>query len=169
MNTLEPRREFLKDCARLGLVCASGCGMAATLSAGDTKPANATKLLPLRSRSYCGLECENCPLLKASVANDVPAKKDIHEKWKWKEKYGIEFDAEKVFCFGCKPDGKPRSVAVAACTTRACATDRGLESCLQCKRLAACDKELWRNWPQFQKQSVQLQQEYVSAGVFTLV
>jgi hypothetical protein len=141
----------------------------ATALAGEATKSTA-KLPPLRARAYCGLVCDdNCPLYKASVTNDPAAKKSTFEKWQWRETYGVEFDAAKVFCFGCKPDGKPRGLNVSACDTRACATDRGLESCLQCQRLAKCDKKLWKTWPKFHQQMQALQQEYVAAGTFTLV
>lgn len=38
------------------------------------------------------------------------------------------------------------------------------ESCLQCGKLAGCDKELWVKWPDFKKQIDKLQQDYVAAG-----
>jgi hypothetical protein len=173
MNSPLPRREFLKRCGQLGVGCACGCGLATALPAEDAKPAPpaaAPKLPALRTRAYCGLTCDDhCPLFKASVADDAAAKKKVFEEWHWREKFGVEFDAARVFCFGCKPDGKPRSISVSACTTRACSTDRGLESCLQCQRLAACDKSLWKEWPDFRKQMLELQRTYVAAGTFTLV
>jgi hypothetical protein len=173
MNAAPSRREFLKRSGQLGFACACGCGFPTRLSAEDVlaaESAPATKLPPLRSRAYCGLICtDRCPLRKATATNDTAAKKVVFEKWRWREKYGVEFEADKVFCHGCKPDGKPRAISVSACTVRACTTDRGLESCLQCHRLASCDKELWKNSPSFRQCMEKLQQDYVAAGDFTLV
>jgi hypothetical protein len=172
MNATFNRREFLSRTTGFGLACACGCSLALVADAEEpaSKSAPGPSTRPLRSRAYCGLICnDRCPLRKATVAEDATAKKAVFEKWKWHEKFGVEFDPAKVFCYGCKPDGKPRSIAMNACTVRSCATDRGLESCLQCTRLAECDKDLWQNSPDFRKRMQKVQAEYVTAGVFTLV
>ena len=53
----------------------------------------------------------------------------------------MEFDPDQVFCYGCKAPGKPVNVAHAHCTVLKCSVARGLESCLQCNKLADCDKD----------------------------
>jgi hypothetical protein len=169
MHPSVPRREFLKLLGQLGTACV-GCALVANVSAAETAPgAPAKKLPPLKDRAYCGLVCnDQCEMFKATRTNDPAAKKAVYEKWKWKEKFGVEFDPEKVFCHGCKAPGKPQNVAHARCTALKCSVERGFESCLQCRKLAACDKELWKNWPDFWKQIQQLQQKYVAAGEVTL-
>jgi hypothetical protein len=166
------RRDFLKNCGQLGLACTAACGLHSVASAADqgTAPVAPPKLPELHTRAYCGLICDDsCQLFRATRTNDAAAKRKVYDEWGWKTKFGMEFDPEKVFCYGCKSPGKPRSPAKAKCTVRACAIDRDLDCCIACKRLAACDKELWKNYADFKKQMVALQQPYVAAGAVTLI
>lgn len=110
----------------------------------------------------------SCPLFKATAENDTQKKKEIFEKRGWKEKFGTDFDPSVVFCFGCKPGDKPLNVREVACTVRKCTIERGLESCIQCQKIAGCEKELWSNFPKFKKQVEKWQAEYVAAGLITL-
>jgi hypothetical protein len=162
-----PRRAFLKLCGQLGVACCCGCGFA--LAANETKP-DAPKLSGLKSRAYCGLVCnDRCPLFKATVANDPAAKEKVYQEWGWKQKYGVEFDPAVVFCHGCKPGDQPLNLSESKCTVRKCSRERNLDSCLQCRKLAGCDKDLWTNWPKFKEQMDKLQQQYVAAGAVELV
>ena len=54
--------------------------------------------------NYCGYTCpEDCKFLVASVKNDLVLKKEAYEIWEMKERFGVvEFEADKIFCFGCK-------------------------------------------------------------------
>ncbi len=162
-----PRREFLKRLGQLGAACA-GCALAARLSADDTPSGAAAVSKPpeLKTRAYCGLICGDwCELWKATRSGDPAAKRAVYEKWKWKEQFGIEFDPAQVFCHGCKAPGQPVNIAQARCTVLKCSVERGFDSCLQCQRLAACAKDLWKNYPDFRKQMLKLQQDYVAQGV----
>jgi hypothetical protein len=166
-----PRREFLKRLSQLGVTCACGA-LVARLGAEDAPaaaPAAARTLPSLKARAYCGLICGDwCELLKATNANDPAAKRAVYEKWKWREKFGVEFDPDRVFCHGCKAPGKPVNVAHARCTVLKCSVERRFDSCLQCRKLAECDKELWKNYPDFHKQMVALQQTYAATEGFPL-
>lgn len=110
----------------------------------------------------------SCPLYKATVENDTAKKREIFEKRGWKERFGVDFDPANVFCHGCKPVDKPLNVRELACTARKCTMERGLESCIQCNRIANCDMELWTNFPKFKKQVQKWQTEYVAAGLVKL-
>jgi hypothetical protein len=157
-----PRRAFLKLFGQLGVACCCSCRLAR--AADEAKPKGGT-LPDLKSRAHCGLLCnDRCPLFKATVANDTAAKEKIFREWGWQEKYGMEFDAAKVFCHGCKPGDRPLNISESRCTVRACSRERGLESCLQCRQLAACDKDLWKSWPKLKQQAEKWQQEYLAAG-----
>jgi hypothetical protein len=166
------RREFLRLCGQFGVACACGC-VAVRLAAEEAKPAPpaAPKKLPeLKTRAYCGLICGDwCELWKATQANDAAAKEKVYQQWKWKEKFGVEFTPEQVFCHGCKAPGKPENVAHARCTVLKCSVERGLDSCLQCRKLADCAKDLWKNYPDFRKQMVKLQQDYAATEGFRLI
>jgi hypothetical protein len=162
-----PRREFFKRLGQFGVACA-GCALAYRLgaesAAGPGVPAAAPKLTSLKTRAYCGLICGDwCQLFTATKTGDPAAKRAVYDSWKWKEKFGVEFDPHQVFCHGCKAPGKPVNVAHARCTVLKCSAGRRFDSCLQCRRLAECDQELWKNYPDFRQQMLKLQQEYVSA------
>ena len=99
-----PRREFLKLLSQFGAACACG-GMAVRLAADQAKPGG-PKLPDLKTRAYCGLICDDsCPLFKATRTNDAAAKEKVYTEWKWKEKFGVEFNPDQVFCHGCKAPG----------------------------------------------------------------
>ena len=162
-----PRRAFLKWFGQLGVACCCSCDLAR--AADEAKP-KAGKLPELKSRAHCGILCnDRCQLFKATVASDAAAKEKIFREWDWQEKFGMEFDAAKVFCHGCKPGNRPLNISESRCTVRACSRERSLESCLQCRRLAACDKDLWKTWPKLKQQAEKWQQEYLAAGAIQLI
>ena len=98
--------------------------------------------------SYCGIPCVKvCPLYKATQENDVEMKKILYERQEMKKKFGLDFDPDKVFCHTCKPGDKPKKVGMDTCPVRQCALANGVESCVQCANLDACDKEYWKKWP----------------------
>jgi len=60
----------------------------------------------LKSLTYCGYKCTlECTLYRATIENNNEMKKKAFEEFKWNEKFGVDFDADKVFCFGYKPKG----------------------------------------------------------------
>ena len=107
--------------------------------------------------TYCCYECkpEQCPLLKASLANDLQVKQEFAAKWR--EKYGREFTAEEVFCFGCKVEPARQGYAVRSCDVRACVLEKKLVSCAHCRELADCKRALWLNYPDFRKAVLEIQ------------
>jgi hypothetical protein len=162
------RREFLRLCGQFGVGLACGCA-ATELSAEETKPTAPKKLPELKTRAYCGLICgKGCELWNATLTENTVAKEKIYKESKWKEKYGVEFKADVVFCHGCKAPGKPTNVAHKACTVLKCNLEHGFESCLQCQKLAGCDKTLWKDFPKFKEQMIKLQQRYVATEGFKL-
>jgi hypothetical protein len=134
MEAKQSRRRFLNHCLQFGGAC---CALLAW-----------NRNLPASKLSCCGVPCAQvCELYKATLENDEKLKKLIYEKWEWKKKFGIDYDPEKVFCYTCKPGDKPKKVGMDVCVIRSCVMANGMESCVQCKNLAACDKEYWKNWP----------------------
>ena len=112
--------------------------------------------------NYCGYTCpKDCVVLEASVKNDVELKKKAYETWEMKERFGVaEFDAEKIFCFGCKTTDKPVGIRLQKCDVRNCAIDKKLDSCIECKELSACEKDLWKKFPDFKNAVIKMQSEY---------
>lgn len=158
MNKLSNRRMFLRTSAT---ACAGFC-----LLAGSNLKAMSALLLSddeidPKALNYCGHTCtDECNFRKATLQNDVELKKQAYADWHIKEQYNIDFDAENTFCNGCKTTDKPVGVAPANCTVRACAIEKGFDSCVQCNNLKNCDKNLWNRFPDFKKMVIEMQQKY---------
>jgi hypothetical protein len=162
MKTELKRREFVTTCFKAGVACCA-IGYGNSLQAQDPAKQEVKKPDP-KSLNYCGFKCTTeCTLYKASLENNVELKKKAYAEFKIKEKYGIDFDPDKIFCFGCKEKNKPLSVIVSPCTVRKCAIEKGYECCIECNGLAACDKELWKSFPQFKENVIKMQKIYQGA------
>ncbi|HSQ35289.1 MAG TPA: DUF3795 domain-containing protein [Candidatus Binatia bacterium] len=151
METKQNRRHFLKTCAKSGAAC---CVLMAwnrnlpAMEGPEEKQEQKLKPIDFSKLSYCGVPCAQvCELYKATLENNVGMKKILHERQEMKEKFGLEFDPEKVFCHTCKPGDKPKKVGMDTCVIRICAMANNMESCVQCKNLFACDQEYWKKWP----------------------
>jgi len=164
MESQKSRRHFLGQAAKLGVACCVLSGWNLNLSAVERlqiETSQETKPLDLAPYSFCGIPCaQACPLHKATVNDDLKLKALIYEKWEWKKKFGIEYDPAKVFCYSCKPGEKPLKVGMAECEVRKCGTANGVESCIQCNNLAACDKKYWKTWPEQHTMVKKLQARY---------
>ncbi len=175
MSAKHSRREFLEYGAKAGAVfCALSVWsrIASAQESAPEKPARELKPLDLKTLSYCGIPrayCERqCELFKATRDDDGKLKKDVYDQWGMKKKFGVEFDPDKIFCYGCKPGDKPLKVGMAECPVRACPRTNGLESCVQCLGLAACDKAYWKEWPNVFDLAKKLQARYKSQPGATL-
>ena len=158
------RRDFLQRSSKISL---AGCAIlmggintmkgASFLLAGDEIP-NPAELC------YCGYKCpEDCKLKMASVENNDSLKRVAYGEWKIKERHGIDFDPDKVICFGCKTKDKPMGIVLQNCTVRACAIEKNLECCIACKELKECKKELWDRFPDFKKYVIEIQGKYLAS------
>jgi len=154
MKTEFKRRDFISTCFKAGAAC---CAVAycPALAAQDGKP-------DPKNHEYCGYKCPaDCTLKKATLENNVELKKKAYAEFKFKEKYNVDFDPDKVFCYGCKSAGnKPVSIPVNACTVRKCVMEKKYDACIQCPDLAKCDKELWSRFPKFRDQVIEMQKKY---------
>ena len=153
------RRDFINTCFRAGV---TGCALAYGVKLTGQYAASDQDVRPdPKKLEYCGYKCPaDCPLKKGTLENNSELKKKAYTDFKFKEKYGIEFAPEKVFCYGCKVKDKPLSLPVKACTVRSCVIAKGLDCCIQCDGLVKCDKELWTLWPQLKESVVNLQKKY---------
>lgn len=114
--------------------------------------------------NYCGYICpKDCQFLEASIKNDKELKKKAYEIWKIKEKYNIDFDPKTIFCFGCKNEDKPAGIVMINCTVRACAIDKELDACIECKELKTCEKDIWTRFPDFHKKIIEMQKSWVES------
>lgn len=149
------RRDFLKNTSTAGLACGFACLCPMALSANENNDIPDPEKL-----NYCGYKCpKECPMKLAGLSNDIEKKKAAYEMWHIKDRYGLEFDADTVFCNGCKTD-QALGVAVDNCTVRKCAVEKGVNGCIECDTLPTCDKSLWKTFPEFHKQVIGMQKNY---------
>ncbi len=156
------RRNFVAACLKAGAAC---CTIAYCPAMNAMDPVNNQDKKPdPKKLEFCGYTCPaDCTLKKGTMENNTELKKKAYAEFKFKEKYGIDFDPDKVFCYGCKSAGsKPASMPVKACTVRKCVIEKGYECCIQCESLAKCDKELWSNLPKFRDAVIEMQKKYRS-------
>jgi hypothetical protein len=113
---------------------------------------------------YCGYKCpDDCRFLKASLENNAEMKKEAYETWKIKERFGVEFDADKIYCYGCKNEDKPEGIILKNCSVRQCAIEKELNCCIECDELTSCNKDLWDRFPDFKKAVIEMQKKYREA------
>jgi hypothetical protein len=159
MKTELKRRDFLSKCLKAG---AAGCAFlyGNKLFAQETVK---LKKSDLKNLTYCGFTCnEQCTLYKATIENSMELKMKAFKEFKWKEKFNVDFDADKIFCYGCKPKDKPLSINVNVCTVRKCAIEKGHDVCIECTELTGCEKELWKNYPKFKQNIIEAQKKYLN-------
>lgn len=157
MKTDLSRRSFISQGSR---ACISCClmmrGSRLMATAGPDKNIPDPKEL-----TYCGYKCTpECPLLKATLDNDIDLKRKTFEEWGIEDKHGIEFDAEVYFCHGCKNEDQPKGFPVQHCSIIPCAQGKGFDCCIQCKELSECSQVLWETYPDHRKYVLDLQKTY---------
>jgi hypothetical protein len=119
------------------------------------------KKIEPKDLNYCGYTCpKDCKFLEATLKNDVELKREAYKIWKIEERFGVEFDPEHAICYGCKTLDKPEGIVLQRCDVRTCVREKELECCIECDELAGCDKDLWRRFPKFKEQVVELQKRY---------
>lgn len=157
-DTTIDRRAFVSTSARVG---ASVCGLCMCSRLPVFAGAGEDERIDLTRLDFCGYQCpSDCVFLQATLTDDDGLKRRAWKTWEIEARFGLEFDPEQAFCYGCKAFGKPRGLVQTRCTVRRCAIDRGLESCVDCDDLADCDRELWRRFPEFKQQVVEMQRRY---------
>ena len=87
--------------------------------------------------AYCGLDCAGCEAYLTTQANDEAAKQKLLEKWR------VEFDAPDmtmaaVTCDGCTGTERLGGYCQ-ACAVRACAVEKGVETCAHCADYETCE------------------------------
>jgi hypothetical protein len=153
-----PRRDFIR---RTSVSCLGGCLLLSGKGAVAALLQD-SKLIDPGNLCYCGYKCpDDCQFLLASQKNDPRLKMAAFNEWGLKKRYGLKFDADKIFCFGCKTEERPEGQVQKCCTVRRCAIEKGFQACIQCDRLNTCDKELWKRYPQFHHAVIQMQIKYL--------
>lgn len=85
----------------------------------------------------CGLLCSACEAFLATEADDSAEIEAIAERWS--ATYGRAVSADAVWCTGCVGPDPRKCGHTEECEIRACALERGLESCADCYHFA-CDR-----------------------------
>ncbi|HPR31804.1 MAG TPA: DUF3795 domain-containing protein [Prolixibacteraceae bacterium] len=158
------RRSFLKQSAFAGF---TGCALllasrfhpafAGFSDTGEDGVPDPAKL------NYCGYQCPaDCLFLKATRENDTSLKKKVYTDWQIGERYGADFDPEKIFCWGCKTSDKVPGIVVEKCTVRQCTLEKEHQCCIECNELKSCNKDLWQRFPEFYQSVIRMQEKYLS-------
>lgn len=86
--------------------------------------------------AYCGLVCTDCPSLIATRANDLEALQKVADMAK-KDWGMLDVTPDMVRCTGCKGEGV-RIGYCNECAVRACASQKGVETCGHCAEFETC-------------------------------
>ena len=85
--------------------------------------------------AYCGLECDSCLILLATLEQDKSQQQAMKEKIaeKCSALYGISLNPEEITgCDGCRSNTGRIFSGCLRCEIRSCAIERNLESCAYC-------------------------------------
>jgi predicted nucleic acid binding AN1-type Zn finger protein len=88
--------------------------------------------------AYCGLDCIQCPAYVATQADDREALEKTAAMWR--EQFNSPYiTADSIICDGCMQDGRLSGYCT-ICEIRACALERGMETCALCAEYEGCGK-----------------------------
>ena len=161
MKTKFSRRNFLIKSSEFSIACCA-FAICPKLSAMGGFLLKDGEVPDPKKLNYCGYTCPpDCQMHKATLENDIDLKKEAYKLWRIEEKYGVEFDPEQVFCYGCKTSNKPLGIVVEKCPVRHCAIEKGYDCCIQCNELTDCELELWKAFPDFYKSVIEMQKKYL--------
>jgi hypothetical protein len=91
-----------------------------------------------RMIAYCGLDCGQCPAYVATQADDHEALERTAAMWR--EQFNSPYiTADNIVCDGCMQDAR-LSGYCSMCEIRACALERGVETCASCAEYDGCSK-----------------------------
>jgi hypothetical protein len=156
------RRDFLTGSARACVALCGACICSRFPALAEGEAAAGEQKIPVPAElNYCGYKCPpDCKFLKATLENDVELKKEAWKLWKIEERFHVPFDPDKAICYGCKTKDKPLGIVLQRCDVRACAQEKKLDCCIECEGLTACDRDLWRRFPKFKEQVIEMQERY---------
>ncbi|MBU2470634.1 MAG: DUF3795 domain-containing protein [Proteobacteria bacterium] len=91
----------------------------------------------MSSIAYCGLDCSVCPALRALKFDDYALRRQTADAWS--QLFQTEIRPEQIACQGCHSDQGPLFAHCDNCAVRACARERGMDTCARCQDYP-CDK-----------------------------
>ena len=80
--------------------------------------------------AFCGILCSECEAYKATQSGDQAELERVAAAWH--EQFSPDITAAAIICDGCLATQGPRCSYCAECPIRACAIDRGVQSCAHC-------------------------------------
>lgn len=81
----------------------------------------------------CGLDCAACDAYLATQAGDMDKARLVADKWGKEYGDGTPFPIEATFCDGCLTASPRKGGYCGKCAVRACAVERGVETCAHCQ------------------------------------
>ncbi len=90
---------------------------------------------------YCGVNCSDCDIFKATVHGDAEALQRAHKRWTKtaQEHWGMQtLDPAILKCRGCRTEGADIFKGCRHCPMRRCAKSRNLPSCGLCQEWKTC-------------------------------
>ncbi len=157
------RRDFLATGTRLGVALCGACLWSGTPGFADIDKTQRQPPLDPKKLNFCGYTCRgDCKFKLGTLEDDVELKKQAFEEWKIEERFGIAFDQETAICWGCKAPHRPDGVVVTNCDVRACVQDKKLDCCIECSELTDCNRDLWRRFPDFKAQVIEMRTRYLA-------
>jgi hypothetical protein len=87
--------------------------------------------------AFCGLTCTDCPALIATRAGNEVALAKVAEQWS--QEFNAQLTVDDCRCDGCLSETGPWMSHCAECNMRACAVERGVDTCAHCADYR-CDK-----------------------------
>lgn len=78
--------------------------------------------------SFCGINCEKCPVYVATIDGSLEKKQVVSREWG--ELYDRTFSVDEMICYGCKSD--IRFFLCSKCDIESCNRDKGIGACRSC-------------------------------------
>ena len=79
--------------------------------------------------AYCGLDCGECPAYIAHRTDDQDLRVKMTKEWGSDD---FPLSPEDINCDGCTSDSDLKFAFCGQCAVRACATEKGHETCAVC-------------------------------------
>jgi len=80
--------------------------------------------------AYCGLNCAECPALRATQKDDDNERKIVAEEWA--ELYNADIKPEDINCEGCLSEQGRVFKHCYVCEIRNCAKEKAVKNCAYC-------------------------------------
>ena len=81
--------------------------------------------------SYCGVDCDQCPLLQAGKVKGKERKRiQLEAQKSWSKVLSYEINEEELLCLGCKSNVKYQKCM--NCDIEKCCKEKKLDNCFEC-------------------------------------